>query len=110
MKEFIDSTIFMGMHNKDETIRIACKNFFVKRIKKKIYMSLEQVGKCDDIIWKFDRRTQDAYYPFMDNLHTIMNIKRVSYNEKDIKHSMSIKEDKLSFSEKLTLGMTIARK
>lgn len=85
MKEFIDWTIFLGMHHRDEEIRIRCKNFFVDRITQEasIYMSLENVGKCDDIVWQYPRAIQDAYYPFMDLLHSIMHIERTPYKQED---------------------------
>jgi len=84
MKKFIDASIFMGMHSKDEGTRITCKNFFIEHLDQVIYMSLENVGKCDDIVWQFDRETQDLYYPFMDRLHTVMDIQRVEYTQSDL--------------------------
>lgn len=84
MKEFIDATIFMGMHHENDNVRISCKNFFVTRYKKTIYISLENVGRCDDVVWKFSRKQQDAYFPFMDELYTLMDIRRVPYQKKDI--------------------------
>ena len=84
MKKFIDASVFMGMHSKDESTRITCKNFFIEHLDQVIYMSLENVGKCDDIVWQFDRETQDLYYPFMDRLHTVMDIQRVEYTQSDL--------------------------
>lgn len=80
MNEFIDVSVFLGMHSTDENIRINCKNFFVRRLSKEIYMSFETVGKCDDVVWSYSRLHQDLYYPFMDRLHTIMNIQRIPYS------------------------------
>ena len=109
MKEFIDYTIFMGMHHKNEKVRVACKNFFIQRMKKTIYMSLENVGKCDDIVWQFDRKTQDNYYPFMDRLHTITNLKRIPYNDKDIETFKKKKFPKsLSTHQKLSLSIALS--
>ena len=68
-------------------------------------MSLENVGKCDDVVWQFDRNTQDNYYPFMDRLHTVMNIKRIPYDDKSIQNSTKIKRGNLSTKQKLTLAM-----
>ena len=99
------------MHSTDKKTRIACKNYFVSRLDDPVGMSLEQVGKCDDIIWKnYTNEEQAKYYPFMDNLHTIMNIQRVGYNEKDI-HQASTNPDlqDLSITDRLTVGMAIAR-
>ena len=108
MKEFIDASVFLGVNSKDEKIRIACKSFFVKRLDKTIWMCLEQVGICDDTVWHFTREEQDAYYPYMDNLHTIMDIRRIPYNEKDLKAGNKIK--KIGLTEKLALSMAISRK
>lgn len=111
MKEFIDASVFLGMHNTDEKIRIACKNYFVTRLNDQIEMSLEQVGKCDDIIWRYDRDKQDNYYPFMDNLHTVMNIQRTAYCEEDIKEAVTNpKLESLEITDKLTLGMALTKK
>lgn len=110
MKEYIDVSVFLGMHSTDEKTRIACKNYFVSRLNDQVGMSLEQVGKCDDVIWQYSREKQDAYYPFMDNLHTIMDIQRVSYSEKDIQEATTNPElQDLSITDRLTVGMAIAR-
>ena len=51
-------------------------------------MSLEQVGKCDEIIWSnFSSKVQEPYHPFRDKLDTIMKIiytiiPTTSYNNK----------------------------
>jgi len=113
MKEFIDASVFLGMHSKDEKIRVSCKNFFVNSLKNKksISMSLEQVGKCDDVIWRFPRKKQDAYYPFMDNLHTLMKIERVPYTKSDFELALKEKElTGLDFLQKLTISMAICRR
>jgi len=111
MKEFVDASVFLGMHSKDERIRVACKNFFVGRLNDQIGMSLEQVGKCDDVIWQYSREQQDTYYPFMDHLHTVMNIQRVSYTEKDIQEAVANPQlQDLAISDRLTIGMALARK
>ena len=111
MKEFIDATVFLGMHSKNESVRIACKNFFIQRFKKPIFMSLENVGFCDDVVWQYDSSVQNAYYPFLDLIHTIVNIKRISYDKKDfdILRYKTIPSN-LNFSQKLTLSMVLSRK
>jgi len=81
---FIDSSLFMGMSHRDEAIRIAAKNVMVSRYHKGVTMSLAHVGMCDDIVWHFPREIQDEYYPFMDQLHTEMNIRRICYREADV--------------------------
>ena len=111
MREYIDASVFLGTHSKDERTRVACKNYFVRRLNDQIGMSLEQVGKCDDVIWQYSREQQDAYYPFMDNLHTVMDIDRTPYNEKDIMKAMSNPQlHDLAISDRLTVGMALARK
>ena len=111
MIEFIDASVFLGMHNKDEQVRVTCKNYFVQRLNEEIGMSLEQVGKCDDIIWQLPRERQDAYYPFMDNLHSMMKIDRTPYNEGDVKEAtFNQRLYGLDFSDRLTIGMVLARR
>ncbi len=111
MKEFIDASVFLGMHSKDEEARVSCKNYFVQRLNDKVGMSLEQVGKCDDVIWQLPREQQDAYYPFMDNLHTIMRIDRISYDDGDISAaSFNQHLHGLDISDRLTMGMVVARR
>lgn len=111
MKEFIDASVFMGLHNKDEQIRLACKNFFIKKMNSTIYFSLENVGKCDDMVWQFDRVTQDAYYPFMDRLHTVMDIQRIPYDAEDIDtYSTDFAPTVLSMLQKLTCSMVLTKK
>lgn len=87
VRELIDSSLFLGMNSSNETTRIACKNFFVDRLKTQttIAMSLEHIGGCDRVVWMYSREVQDAYYPFMDNLHTVMQMIRLPYQENDIK-------------------------
>lgn len=112
MKEYIDASLFLGMHRFDEKTRILCKNFFVERLKsdKPLTINLEQVGKCDDDIWKFSREAQDAYYPFMDYLHTVLNIQRVPFSSCDIHEATTNKQlQNLIFSDRLTLGMVILK-
>lgn len=109
MKEFIDSSVFLGMHSTDEGIRITCKNFFVKRINSQIFMSFETIGECDDIIWSFSRIYQDSYYPFMDRLHTIMKIKRIPFSLSEVR--LLIKDETLkSKKEGLNLAQSIVNK
>lgn len=110
--EFADHSLFLGMHDSNEKIRIHCKNYFVDKLEREESptMSLEQVGKCDDVIWGYKRGEQDVYYPFMDNLHTILKILRVPYNQKDVETAFNDPRLKnLETTDKLTLGMVIAR-
>ncbi|MFH1439756.1 MAG: DUF6190 family protein [Candidatus Woesearchaeota archaeon] len=111
MNEYIDAYVFLGMHSKDEPTRVACKNYFVERLDDKVGMSLEQVGKCDDVIWQYSREAQDIYYPFMDNLHTVMDIERTPYHERDIQEALTNPElQDLDISGRLTIGMALARR
>jgi len=81
---FIDATLFLGMHSRDEITRRACKAFFVHGLNNRVSMSLEHVGMCDDVVWSHPRKVQDDYYPFMDVLHTEMKIDRRAYSEADL--------------------------
>ncbi len=111
MKEFIDASVFLGMNSKNENIRISCKNYFVRVMEKDktILMNLEQIGICDNIIWKFSRQKQDEYYPFMDSLQTLMKLKRISYNQNDFLKAKK-QSFNLNFTEKLALGMVLSRR
>ena len=80
---FVDADVFMGMHHEDAAVRRGCKAFFVRHLNDRVTMSLEQVGRCDDLVWRCPRALQDAYYPFMDRLHTDMAIHRVGYTKQD---------------------------
>lgn len=76
----IDATVFMGMHHQNSDIRTRSLEFFTQRYHKEVRMSFSQIGVCDAIIWKKTRALQDVYYPFMDVLHSDMNIKRTGYS------------------------------
>ncbi len=106
MKEFIDTSVFLGMHSEDEKTRIKCKNFFVRRFNKEIYMSFETVGECDDIIWSFPRVHQDLYYPFMDRLHTIMNIIRIPFGLVEVN---LVSKDKSLQEHKVALNLALSK-
>ncbi|MCM1965316.1 DUF6190 family protein [Streptomyces sp. G1] len=109
--EYADAALFLGMNSEDEDVRRACKAFFVDRLDGSIVMSLEQVGRCDDIIWGFSRELQDAYYPFMDNLHTVMDIRRLGYEEADVLRATGAELPRtLPVHERLLLGMVRGRK
>jgi len=107
-KVFIDSTTFLGMHSDDERIRVESVNFFSSRFNSSLYMSAEQVGICDEIVWSYTREIQDLYYPFMDRIHTEMDINRVSYSYQDI--NLVIDDDnlnRLSTSKALLMAQVI---
>jgi Family of unknown function (DUF6190) len=110
MQELVDASLFLGMNSIDEEVRVACKNYFVDRFQQSIGMSDDQAGTCDRIIWKFSRELQDIYYPFMDRLRTDMDIQGLEYDIEDITVAQSDQRlNGLRVSQKLTLGMAIAR-
>jgi len=66
------------------------------------------VGRCDDVIWRFTRAEQDAYYPFMDRLHSDMDIVRLGYSDGDVSAALSDGRLRgLPIADRLTLGMVI---
>ncbi|MFD0384054.1 DUF6190 family protein [Streptomyces stramineus] len=76
----MDASLFMGMHSKDPAVRAAATTFFAARLRQPVVMKLEEVGRCDDYIWQLPRDVQDAYYPFMDVLQSLMPIRRRPYD------------------------------
>ncbi|KAA2258720.1 hypothetical protein F0L68_23060 [Solihabitans fulvus] len=108
---FIDASLFMGMHSSDDRIRRSCKRFFVERLETGAVMSLEQVGRCDDLVWGFPREVQDAYYPFMDVLHTDMKIDRIGYADADLALAAAPGQELtgLPVTDRLTLAMVLNR-
>jgi Family of unknown function (DUF6190) len=104
----IDASLFMGMHSTDERVRVACKAFVVERLAGKVVMPLEEVGRCDDLVWRSPRSLQDAYYPFMDHLHTDMSIERRGYEEADLQTALeSPALAGLGVRDRLLLGTTM---
>lgn len=83
-KTFIDASLFMGMHSVNEKIRRQSLWFMSTYFSTQVFMNLEQVGMCDEYVWQYDRSVQDAYYPFMDVLHSEMDVKRVGYRDEDL--------------------------
>lgn len=83
-KIFIDASLFMGMHSIDEKTRNQSLSVMSEQFSQCIYMNLEQVGMCDEVVWRYSRNIQDSYYPFMDVLHSEMDINRIGYSEADI--------------------------
>ncbi len=101
--EFVDATVFLGMNSSNDALRLSCVAFFAARLDGRLAMSYEQVGRCDDIIWGYSRELQDAYYPFMDNLHTDLRFDRLAYDDRDIK--VASMTDGLAAPESLLLAM-----
>ncbi|WP_406056965.1 DUF6190 family protein [Streptomyces sp. NBC_01077] len=111
---FIDATLFMGMHSKDDVVRVAAKAFFAGRLAAGeaggVLMSWEQVGRCDDLVWGYERGLQDEYYPFMDVLHTDLAIERIGYQEDDVRRALTTPAlEGLPAHERLLLAQVIGR-
>jgi len=81
---FIDATVFLGMHHEDSLIRQRSLAFFRSHFESRARINYEQVGICDAIIWRQARAVQDVYYPFMDVLHSDMQILREGYAFREI--------------------------
>jgi len=79
----IDASVFMGMHAQEDDTRLACMSFMAARFDAGVVLSWEQIGRCDDIVWSYPRDVQDAYYPFMDVLHSTMPFARRPYDAAD---------------------------
>ncbi len=61
-------------------------------------------------MWRRSRQVQDAYYPFMDNLHTDMKIHRRPYEVEDVRIGLEAPElAGLPVHERLLIGMAIRR-
>jgi len=82
--EFVDATVFLGMNATDEADRRACASFFAERVDGRVAMSLDQIGRCDDLVWSFPRAQQDAYYPFMDVLQTDVRVDRLEWSQDEL--------------------------
>ena len=68
------------------------------------------VGKCDDVVWRFPRSVQDAYYPFMDNLHTDMTFERFGYSDEDVRAALDTAASASpSVAERLVLVVALNR-
>ncbi|MER8182937.1 DUF6190 family protein [Kitasatospora sp. NPDC094015] len=106
---FIDGTAFMAMHSSDESVRRSFKEFFVRRLGDRVVLNLEQVGWCDNLVWQYSRQVQDAYYPFMDNLHTDMRIDRIGYSEGDLAAAAGEDLAGLPLTRRLLLGQVVNR-
>lgn len=75
----VDATVFLGMHHRDAVLRQRSLGLFCSLFSAAVRMNYEQVGICDAVIWQQSRQVQDLYYPFMDRLHTDMQIQREGY-------------------------------
>lgn len=89
---FVDATVFLGMHHEDPTKRDRSLGFFAHNFHGRVFMNFEQVGICDAVIWRQSRQTQDLYYPFMDRLHSDMDIVRCGYAREDLQQALALTE------------------
>lgn len=106
--DFVDYSLFMGMHSPDQRTRVACKNYFVNSCQKRIGMSLENIGMCDALVWGLPREIQDAYYPFMDALHTVAAIEKLAYTAIDLRAALDDPRLKsLSLQDRLSVAMAM---
>lgn len=80
----VDATVFLGMHHRDDVMRGRSLAFFGSHYTRRVWMSYEQVGICDAVIWRQNRAVQDLYYPFMDRLHSDMQIIREGYRAEEL--------------------------
>jgi hypothetical protein len=96
----IDATFFLGLNSANEPERIATKNFLVEHLDCKLYMSYEQVGICDNLIWSYDHYKQNLYFPFMDYFMAEAKMIRKPYSEQTFQ--LMEREDTLCFTERLT--------
>ena len=104
-RDFFDASIFLGMNTDDEDLRTASKNFFAARFGGVVLTSLDQVGACDDVIWRYLRELQDVYYPFMDLLHSVMRIDRQPFAEADLTRAIGDSRLKgLTVGDRLLIG------
>lgn len=91
IKIFVDASAFLSMHSSNKALARNAVSLFATLYSHEVYMSLEQVGLCDDIIWAFPRKQQDEYYPFMDRLHSDMRIVRIPYSFQDLERAQQDK-------------------
>jgi len=109
-KHFIDATVFMGMHSVDSRVRQQSITLMSKLFHSTLYMNYEQIGACDDYVWNFSQKVQDLYYPFMDCLHSQMDIQRIPYTKDDVIRATNhthLKTINLSCMESLLIAQVI---
>jgi len=104
---FVDATVFLGMHHKDPLIRQHSLRFFRSHYGHQVSMNFEQVGICDAVIWQQRREVQDAYYPFMDRLHSDMQIMREGYQTRELEHALGHPELKILRPEQALLAAQV---
>jgi hypothetical protein len=88
-REYLDHTVFLGMHAALEPVRQRCKTLLAARLESTVFMTFDHVGRCDDVIWRYRRELQDQYYPFMDALHSLRCLAREGYEDSTLRLAAS---------------------
>jgi predicted nucleic acid-binding protein len=104
---FVDASVFLGMHHRDPELRRRSLRFFQGQYDTQVGMNYEQVGICDAVIWRQCRTVQDAYYPFMDRLHSDMQIVREGYQMHDLELALGDPELKRLMPEQALLAAQV---
>jgi hypothetical protein len=104
---FVDASVFLGMHHRDPDIRRCSLGFFRGHYHHRVWMNFEQIGICDAIIWRQRRTVQDAYYPFMDRLHSDMQIVREGYQMQELELALGHPELKILRPEQALLAAQV---
>lgn len=107
---FVDATVFLGMHHRDDAVRDRSLAYFRDRYVAEVWMNYEQIGICDAVIWRQRREVQDLYYPFMDRLHSDMQIVRLGYRRPELELALGNPELRdLAPEQALLAGQVLAR-
>jgi hypothetical protein len=104
---FVDATVFLGMHHQDPQIRRRSLGFFHGHYTQQVWMNFEQIGICDAVIWQQRREIQDAYYPFMDRLHSDMQIIREGHHTRELELALGHPELKRLRPEQALLAAQV---
>jgi hypothetical protein len=104
---FLDATVFLGMHHRDDQLRQRSLGFFRTCYGRRAWMNYEQIGICDAVIWRQHREIQDLYYPFMDRLHSDMQIVREGYQRIELDLALGHPELEHLLSEQALLAAQI---
>lgn len=114
MKIVFDASIHLAQFDtSDEKMRVAAKNSQVRISTKPDaeligIVSFNENSYCDDIIWSLQRDTQDAFYRYMDNYHSLKHIVRVPLEISDLDLARTLhSEQGLHVSNALTCAIAI---
>lgn len=107
-RRLIDASVFLGMHHENDRIRQQSLAFFRVFFHHGAWMNFEQVGICDAVIWRMPREVQDAYYPFMDVLHSEMDIQRQGYRYEYLDYALKhFKNSRLSTYQAMLVSQVL---